>query len=322
MLTTDGETLAAGDESDASASSGMLTLERTLANSLGDNIRRTLAPYMGVGNMQVSVAARLNTDKRQTNETIFNPESRVERSVRTIKENQVAQNSSAQSATSVDRNLPSDKRGAGDGKQSNEENQKREEITNYEVSSKSVATVSGGYAIEHLDVAVLVNDAAFATAKPDEVERKLAEIRDLAMAAAGLRKERGDTIKVSAVPFKGAEADAATPFLERVGPVLLRQTGTLVNTLAAIAVLTTVTLGARSLLRNGVVRQHLAAPASDTAPAQDVVGVQNAVPPPALEFASESPRRTLQRRLDHIAQADEQATAALFKRWIRTTEPT
>ena len=35
---------------------------------------QTLAPYLGADNMRVSVALRLNTDKRQINETNFNPE--------------------------------------------------------------------------------------------------------------------------------------------------------------------------------------------------------------------------------------------------------
>ena len=39
-------------------------------------ITRTLAPYLSPRNFQVSVAARLNADKTQTNETVYDPESR------------------------------------------------------------------------------------------------------------------------------------------------------------------------------------------------------------------------------------------------------
>ncbi len=47
---------------------------------------------------EVSVAARLSTDKVSTNETIFNPESKVECSTRTIKETEVSQDRSGQEA--------------------------------------------------------------------------------------------------------------------------------------------------------------------------------------------------------------------------------
>ena len=60
----------------------MLALEKTVSREILDNVRKTLTPYLGLRNFQISVAARLNTDKKQTNETIFNPDSRVERSVR------------------------------------------------------------------------------------------------------------------------------------------------------------------------------------------------------------------------------------------------
>ena len=44
------------------------------------------ARNFGVGNFEVSVAARLNTDKTVQNETIFNPDQRVERSTRAVRE--------------------------------------------------------------------------------------------------------------------------------------------------------------------------------------------------------------------------------------------
>ena len=325
VLTTDGETLAAGNETDLAASGTMLGLERALSDTLGDNIRRTLAPYLGAQNMQVSVAARLNTDRRQTNETIFNPDSRVERSVRTIKEMQAAQNAGSPGATSVDRNLPASKGASAESRQSTEENQKREEITNYEVSSKQVATVSGGYAIDRLDVAVLVNSAGLgAELAPDAAEKRLSDIRELAMAAAGLRKDRGDTIKVSAVAFKGLETDAAPSLLGMAGPILLRQTGTLVNAIAAVAIVGLLLLfGAKPLLRLArapdALPQALAAGAA--VPDAVVTPSLEAAPPP-LELAHETPRRAIQRRLEQIVTRDEVEAASLLKRWIRSGAPT
>ena len=174
----------------------MLALEKTVSREILDNVRKTLTPYLGLRNFQISVAARLNTDKKQTNETIFNPNSRVERSVRVVKQNQLSQNSSNSSPATVQRNLPQENPSTNDGKQSNEENRKQEELTNYELSSKTISTVSGGYGIDNLSVAVLVNRASLlaslgGTPTPEAVERRMSELQQLVATAAGTRSERG-----------------------------------------------------------------------------------------------------------------------------------
>ena len=79
VLSTDGTILAAGGDSASASPAKMMSLEKTIGRELQDNIAKTLTPYLGFNNFEISVAARLNTDKRQTNETAFNPESRVER---------------------------------------------------------------------------------------------------------------------------------------------------------------------------------------------------------------------------------------------------
>jgi flagellar M-ring protein FliF len=171
----------------------MLALEKTVSREILDNVRKTLTPYLGLRNFQISVAARLNTDKKQTNETIFNPDSRVERSVRVVKQNQLSQNSSNSSPATVQRNLPQENPSTNDGKQSNEENRKQEELTNYELSSKTISTVSGGYGIDNLSVAVLVNRASLLASLggTKAVERRMSELQQLVATAAGTRSERG-----------------------------------------------------------------------------------------------------------------------------------
>ena len=68
----------------------MLALEKTVSKEILDNVRKTLTPFLGLANFQVSVATKLNTDKKQTNETTYNPESRVERSVQVVRANDQA----------------------------------------------------------------------------------------------------------------------------------------------------------------------------------------------------------------------------------------
>src|SRR5580704_15240031 len=117
VLNVDGLLLASGSDSPDSEPSNMLALERSVAQGIQDSVRKTLAPYLSLRNFQISVAARLNTDKKQVNETTYDPESRVERSVRVVKENTTAQNTTPSTATGVERNLPQAKPAANDNKQ-------------------------------------------------------------------------------------------------------------------------------------------------------------------------------------------------------------
>jgi len=189
VLSTDGTVLASGDDATNGAPTKMLDLEKVIDRNVGENIRRTLTPTLGAKNLQVSVTARLNTDTKQTAETTYNPDGRVERSTRTVKETQNQQNSTAQAPASVGQNLPQNKPQASDGKTSTEQNDKREELNNYEVSSKTVTTSSTGYSIDRLSIAVVINRAAFVSALGDKVpadqsDKKLAEIEQLIDTAA------------------------------------------------------------------------------------------------------------------------------------------
>ena len=73
VLNTDGTILASGGDAASAAPAKMVSLEKTIGQELQDNIAKTLTPYLGLDNFEISVAARLNTDKRQTNETDLQP---------------------------------------------------------------------------------------------------------------------------------------------------------------------------------------------------------------------------------------------------------
>ncbi len=209
VLNTDGVLMAAGSDAFNASPAKMLTLEKTLGKELHDNVMQTLAPYLGPDNMRVSVALRLNTDKRQINETNFNPEGKTERSVRTVKETGSSQNSNAKGATvGVEQNIPADQAttaGPG-GDQNKKQNERREELTNYEVSSKTTQTISEGYKVENLAIAVVVNRKRMIAAlgegaAPDALDKQLKEVERLVGSAAGVDAKRGDRITVAAVEF-------------------------------------------------------------------------------------------------------------------------
>src|SRR5262249_32218879 len=115
VLSTDGSVLAASGDESAQVPGKMLDLEKQVSKDLTDNVRKTLTPFLGLENFEVSVTSRLNLDKRQTNETAFDPESKVERSVRVVKESGNSQNANNKWSVSVEQNVPSDGQGARAG---------------------------------------------------------------------------------------------------------------------------------------------------------------------------------------------------------------
>jgi flagellar M-ring protein FliF len=328
VLNTDGTILASGGDTVTAAPGKMLTLEKSIGKELQDNVAKTLAPYLGASNFEISVAVRLNTDKRQISETAYNPESRVERSVRVIKETGSQQNTSNRSAVGVEQNVPAEQQSTSSaGDQSRRANERREELTNYEVSTKTISTVSEGYKIENLTVAVVVNRKRLAASlgdnpSPEAIDKQLKEIERLATSAAGIDAKRGDRITVSALEF-AANAQALEP-VPSVGMVehVLRNTGSIVNAVAWIG--TTVLLiwfGLRPALKT-----ILEAPVGKLTAAAAAAGEPSpeariaAEPQPNLIADLTNKRgRAPQKRLEQMIEYDEEQAATVLKQWMHGT---
>ncbi|AWI87329.1 flagellar M-ring protein FliF [Methylobacterium sp. DM1] len=358
VIGSEGTVLLAGDDAGTAPTGKMATLEKSVSREMQDNIRRTLAPYLGVGNFEVSVATQLNTDKTSTNETIFNPDQRVERSVRSVRESENAQNRNSQRPTSAQENLP-DQRTRSDGNdQSSNESSKKEDLTNYEISQKTVQTVSDGYAIRRLSVAVLVNRSRLtALAGPDDkaaLEKQIAEIEELVGSAAGFSKERGDTIKVAAVGFvnDGQPLEPVPPL--SLTDVMMKQSGTLINAAtilvvaglliwfglrpalrAILATPETAAIEASALagpegapaLAGGIAADGTMALAAPGAALPGTGGPAEAAKLPApgvaglLEELEDKMARSPQKRLEQLIDIDEEQVAAVLKRWLMREEP-
>jgi flagellar M-ring protein FliF len=241
VLNVDGALLAYGADSIEKSPDNLLGLEKEVSQQIRESISRTLTPYLSAQNFQISVAARLNADKTQTNETIYNPDSRVERSVRVTKEQQSSQNAAGEQPAGVEANLPKPKPTGGESKQSNDQTQKREELTNYEVSSKSIQTTSAGFVVQNLSVAVLINRAALAASlggKPsaEAIDAQVHEIEQLVGSAAGLNRQRGDAVKISVVDFVDSSRDLEPAPGPSLVEIVARQTGSIFNAGAIVAV--------------------------------------------------------------------------------------
>ena len=106
----------------------------------------------------------------------------------------------------VEQNVPSEQTATASGDQSKRSNERREELRNYELSSKTISTVSDGYKIENITVAVVINRKRLmaslgGAATPEAVDKQVKEIQALVESAAGVNVKRGDRVAVSAVDF-------------------------------------------------------------------------------------------------------------------------
>jgi flagellar M-ring protein FliF len=339
VMNAEGTLMLAGDDASTSTSARTTTLEKFVNRSVQESIRKTLIPYLGIDNFEVSVASKLNTDRKQTNETTYDPESRAERSVRTIRETEKSQNAARQTPTTVEQNVPNNRPDASGGTQSAEEKNKREDVTNYEMSTKTVSTVSDGYNVSRLSIAVLINRPRLvaalggdATATPTAIESKVAEIEQIAAMAAGIDKQRGDQIRVSAVEFmeNGRDIEPIPPM--GLSEILARQLGNIINA-AAILLMAVLLIwfGLRPAI-NSILEARAAERAAEVqksefaalADAQSAAALQAGAiesdEPNLVEDLTSKMKRAPLKRLEQIIQLNEKQAADVLRAWTRGEE--
>lgn len=329
VLDADGSLLLAEEDEVTAAPTKMASLQKLVGQMVQENIRKALTPYLGLDNFEVSVASQLSTDKRQINETVYDPESRAERSVRNVREKETSQNSDRQTPTTVQQNLPDQQVNAGGNKNSNDEKQRREDVTNFEVSSKTTTTVSDGYSVKKLFIAVLVNRARLTADLGDKaaqvtIDSKIAEIGQLAATAGGLDRQRGDQIQVTAVDFAEGSRDLAPVPPIGFAEMLTRQLGSFVNaaTILAVAAML-VWFGLRPAV-NGLLthrapaeQAELASSSSELVPASDALPQDLDTELNLVEDLADKMQRTPQKRLEQIVRLDEIQAVAILKQWMR-----
>lgn len=327
VLDTRGTVLASGDDPANQSTGRLARLQKETNSGLEEQIRKTLVPFLGVQNFTVSVTSRLNIDKTTENETIFDPESRVERSVRTVKEEQSARNRNIDQPVTVQQNIPQEELPTAGGADATEDQLRREELTNYEISTRVVERVRDGFAIEKLSVAVLVNhDRLVGNAEVPNgptVDAQLADIEALVQTAAGLSSDRGDDLKVATVPFT-PDKDLLEPLqAEGMLAILNRQLGTVVN--AAIILVVAVLLiwfGLRPAIRALTARpsqQSISELLADqTAGAKS--GTREDDERSLIEELKANVHKTPQKRLEQIVEYDAAKAAKLLKQWLFQAE--
>jgi flagellar M-ring protein FliF len=218
VIDSTGKLLAQGGEDGTSlASMKSEEMRRNIEANLSGKIEDQIGRIVGHGKVRATVNAEINFDKISTSEELFDPASQVVRSSQVTSENNKEQAAGAENV-SVENNLPN----AGpnllnDASPTNEEN-RNEEITNFEISKTVRNVVSETGEIEKLSVAVVV-DGSYTTEKtkdaegndvetrtyqartPEEIERITALVRS----AMGFDEDRGDALEVVNMQFADIE---------------------------------------------------------------------------------------------------------------------
>lgn len=332
IMDTSGKLLASGADTANGSPVFMTNLQKQVSNFIEANIRRQLAPVVGLNHFQTSVNVTLNTDARSTNETVYDPDSKVERSVHAVKDSADNENSKKTNAVSVEQNIPQEETGVNAGGDVNSETHNRTEQTlNYEINSKVISTIRNGYSIDKLDVAVVIDknlligeDKKSNNEKiQKEVDSRLAEIKKMIIAAAGIDIKRGDLLNVEAIDFISDKSDnmqpIEKPFLDIIAPYM-----TTIITFAAliIAVILIMFLGVRPLVRE--IKNSIEAANETSQTMDDLPGIQ------ALSAAREAHlegqkleelalkmRTPPERRLERLVDLDEERFANILRDWTR-----
>ena len=220
IIDSNGNLLAKGGEEEVT----LMTLKaeemrRGYEARLTEKVESQLGRIVGFGNVRATVTAEINFDRISTNEEVFDPEGQVLRSSQVTEENNL-EREPAPEDVSVENNLP----GVGGDLLSDvkptAENNKVEEVTNFEISKTVRNTVREVGEIKKLSVAVLVDgiyvndDKGTPDDKADDVktyqprtQEELDRITALIKSAVGFDEERGDSIEVVNLQFADIETE-------------------------------------------------------------------------------------------------------------------
>ena len=185
---------------------------------------------------------------------MFDPDSKVERSTQIVREAGSSQNKETSQATTIEQSLPDAASEGTAGQSSLENNERREESTQYEINRKRVEVVSEGYAVEALSVALVVNKARItellgANPSQADIDAKLTDLEAIVRSALSVSDDRGDKVTVSMVEFIPTEAAAVTGEPFSLMRLFSMHTGALINAVGLIiAAILFALLGIRPLL--------------------------------------------------------------------------
>ncbi len=246
-----------------------------------------------------------------------------------VKESGKQENSASRQPVGVEQNVPDQTADGAGGDQSKRTNDRREDLSNYELNTKTVSTTSEGYRIEGVTIAVVLNrkrliETLGESATPEAIQAKVKEIERLASTAAGFDGKRGDQISVEAVEFaEDPRANGGFDTASLMGPLIGLATGLIKGLTVLGLVLIVVLFGLRPITRMLVEQREaqggaLAAGADSVLASEDgevpaldspgstaeLLGVKP--PPNLIEDITGDVMRLSQKRLEQMVALDEE----------------
>ena len=221
---TAGDVLAApGDVGGSGAAGGRsMDLTREYEAGLTADIQRLLNSVPGGAGSSVVVHAQLNFDETSVQSDSYDPESQVTLSESTSSETLDGSGSQGGATGATGATGSGGSTGSGVGYVNQQADRQ------FGVNHETTTTTQAPGAVEMLSVAVVMDDGSETGATvPDS-----GEVEELVTAALGLDSTRGDTIKVTQLPFPKAEEAAAGPGMTAMVP---QAVGGLVMVVVAVA---------------------------------------------------------------------------------------
>lgn len=170
-------------------------------------INDLLEQAVGAGKVETQVSVDVSFEKVTTSSESYDPDSQVARSVQTTEEIRNSKNS-AGGEVSVANELTGEKSSSNG---SSENNQKTNEVTNFEISKTITNKINDVGRVDKISVAVLVDGKYNKDADGNDIyiprsEEELDQIRTLVKSAIGFRESRGDVVKVVNMEFSRESA--------------------------------------------------------------------------------------------------------------------
>lgn len=204
-----GTLLASGTEDDTTAAMAATFEERRLGleHELRRQIEEIVASVVGPNRTKVTVTAELGYNRVTQTSDVFDPEGRVVRSTQTREEKQDSTTNAPTDGVSVGNELPGANAATANGAGgSRDQNDKTEEIVNYEISRTTKTEVVEPGAVKKISVAVLVDgiyskDASGTASYAPRPQEQLDQIATLVRSAIGYDRARGDLVEVINLQF-------------------------------------------------------------------------------------------------------------------------
>ncbi len=196
------------DSKEGAVSTTQFRIREQFERSLEKKIQSALESALGYGNVKVRVSAELDFTQIQKKEVLVDPE--LTAVVSEQKKKEVKRGGEQGGVPGTESNIPP----AGGIQQSEGiVSEKKETITNFEISKREITTVDPTLRVKRISVGVLINKELEGV---DE-----SQIEKIVSASAGLDPERGDTLSVVAVPFKPPEIPTGAVEEREIPPYLL-----------------------------------------------------------------------------------------------------